>query len=514
MSPGCGFKRGGGWTQTVRSVNSVFGLRPSVGGERAVGVHLARHGANTDASAIVNRRRFIAGSACAALVPGLARGAPDAAPAELRFPRDFGWGVSTSAFQIEGALDADGRGKSIWDDAIIDDAAIARGPAVNHYYRWREDVALLQRLGAPIYRFSVAWPRVQPDGRGAVNQPGLDFYDRLVDELLAAGITPFLCLYHWDLPEALQSRGGWLNRAIVDDFARYADIVAHRLGDRVRHWIAVNEAFSVAFGGYGIGFYPPMIADEDAYFAAAHHLNLAQGAAFNALAAPGRQLGTAMCLYPVQAATDEDADLSAARFYEAMSTKLFLDPLMLGRYPELVADRVAPFVRDGDLATIRHRADFIGINYYSGDMRRAAPEARFGTESVKREGLPATGNGWTIEPDGLYDQLIELRDAYGNPAVYVTENGAAFTDRVNREHHVEDDDRVAFLRAHLASAHRALGDGANLRGYFVWSISDNYEWWVGFGARFGLVYVNVTTGERVPKRSFDWYREVIRTGSV
>jgi beta-glucosidase len=461
----------------------------------------------------MDRRSFIAGSALA-LATSAARADPGQTAGKLRFPRDFAWGVSTSAFQIEGALDADGRGKSIWDDAITDEPAIADGPAINHYYRWREDIALLRQLKLPVYRFSVAWPRVLPEGKGAVNQRGLDFYDRLVDGLLAAGITPFLCLHHWDLPLAVQARGGWPNRAIVDDFTRYAEIVAGRLGDRVRHWIAINEAFSIAFGGYGIGFYPPMIADEKAYFAAAHHLNLAQGAAFKALAAPGREFGTAMCLYPVRPATPSDADVAAARFYEAMSTKLFLDPLLRGRYPDLVESRIAPFLHDGDLAMIEHRGAFIGVNYYTPELRRSAPGARFGTESVKRDGVPETGNGWTIEPDGLYDQLIELRDAYGNPRTYVTENGAAFADSVDSKRRIDDEARIAFLRAHLTSAHRAHDDGANLCGYFIWSIADNYEWWVGFGARFGLVYVNAETGERLPKRSFDWYREVIASGAV
>jgi beta-glucosidase len=459
----------------------------------------------------MDRRNFIAGSALA-VATRVANAKPGADGGGLRFPPGFAWGVSTSAFQIEGALDADGRGKSIWDDAVIEDPVVADGPAVNHYHRWREDVALLRQLGVPVYRFSVAWPRVLPEGGGAVNQPGLDFYEGLVDGLLEAGITPFLCLHHWDLPAALQARGGWLNRAIVDDFTHYAAIVVARLGDRVGHWIAINEAFSIAFGGYGIGFYPPMIADEKSYFAAAHHLNLAQGAAFKLLARPGRQLGTAMCLYPVRPATPDKADVAAARFYEAMSTRLFLDPLTRGQYPDLVAGRIEPFLRDGDLATIQHKVDFIGVNYYTPEVRRAAPQARFGTEGVQRDGLPQTGNGWTIEPDGLYDQLIELRDHYGNPTVYVTENGAAFDDHVDRRRQVDDASRIAFLRAHLAAAHRALGDGANLRGYFVWSISDNYEWWVGFGARFGLVYVDVATGARVPKRSFDWYRQVIQSG--
>lgn len=299
----------------------------------------------------MQRRTFIAGSALAGLATGVTAVELAADTGSLRFPHDFLWGVSTSAFQIEGGLSAAGRGRSIWDDAAENDPALG-GRAVDHFHRWPEDLSLLQRLGAGVYRFSVAWPRVLPEGTGAVNPRGLDFYDRLVDRLLAAGITPIVCLYHWDLPASLQQRGGWLDRRVIDDFARYVRVVALRLGDRVRHWIPINEALSIAYGGYGIGFYPPKIRGESEYFAAAHHLNVAQGAAFKELPAPGRQLGTAMCLYPIHPATATDTDIAAAQRHEAISTRLFLDPLVLGRYPALVVERVAPYLRDGDMELI------------------------------------------------------------------------------------------------------------------------------------------------------------------
>lgn len=442
----------------------------------------------------VRRRDFLAGSALAALP---IRPRP-------RFPPDFVWGVATSAFQIEGALDADGRGASVWDAVARRDPAMA---AVDHYRRWRDDVALLARLGVNAYRFSVAWPRVLPQGDGKVNPAGLDFYDRLVDRLLASGIAPVLCLYHWDLPAALQARGGWLDRGLVEIFARYAGIVAARLGDRVRDWIAINEALSIANGGYLNGVYPPFQQDAAAYFRASHHLNLAQGAALAGLRAPGRRLGTAMALYPVHPASPRAADVAAARFHAAMSTRLFLDPLLLGRYPDLVAAHLGPHLRKGDLETIRQRIDFVGVNYYTPEYRRAAPQAPFGTAGAAPRG-PRTGNGWLIAPRGLYEQLLEFRDNYGNPPVWITENGAAFADRIR------DHGRIAYLRGHLRAAQRALAQGADLRGYFIWSLLDNYEWLVGFQSRFGLVYIDAATGARTPKESFAWYCRVIRSGLV
>ena len=462
----------------------------------------------------MRRRSFLTGSAGTAALTSLSvayrRGRSD----RVEFPRNFLWGVSTSAFQIEGALNLDGRGSSIWDDVAADGSGIIADPAADHYRRWRDDIELLKQLGVKAYRFSVAWPRILPEGNREVNHFGLDFYDRLVDCLLEANITPFLCLHHWDLPTHLQERGGWLSRDIVDNFTRYATIVADRMGDRIRFWIAINEALSIAYGGYGIGFWPPFIRDEKAYFAVAHHLNLAQGAAFKALASPGRKFGTATALYPIRPSTTALADVVAAQYHEAMSTKLFLDPLVHGRYPDLVEERLVSFIRDDDLTTIKHAVDFIGVNYYEPQYRCSAPGAPFGTEGKAPSEIPATDNGALVDPDGLYQQLIELRDQYGNPKIYITENGAAFKDQPDSSLRVADVRRSAFLRDHLLAAHRALSDEVNLAGYFVWSLVDNFEWRFGFEARYGLVYLDLTSGRRATKSSFDWYAEVIRSGAV
>lgn len=461
----------------------------------------------------MHRRHLLAGSGAAALTLLPTRhfsGEKDS----VQFPRNFLWGVSTSAFQIEGSLKSDGRGPSVWDDVAADGSDTTAEPAADHYRRWRDDIKLLKRLGVNAYRFSIAWPRILPEGDGDVNHPGLDFYDRLVDCLLEANITPILCLHHWDLPKHLQEMGGWCNRDIVHAFTRYAIIVAGRLGDRVKHWIAINEAYAIAYGGYGIAYWPPFLQDERAYFAAAHHLNLAQGAAFKVLTAPGRKFGTAMTLNPVHPSTHAVEDLAAARFHEAMSTKLFLDPLMRGRYPNLVEERLAQFTQSGDLTIVKHPVDFLGINYYEPEYRRSAPGAPFGTAGTAPSDIPATDGGALIDPDGLYQQLIELRDQYGNPTIYITENGADFKDEPYSGFQVSDVRRIAFLRDHLLAAHRAISDRVNLGGYFVWSLIDNFEWRFGFNRRYGLVYLNPDSGRRAPKASFHWYAKVIHSGAV
>ena len=461
----------------------------------------------------MRRRTFLAGSAATLSSVPIFKAAGSTEPS-VRFPRNFVWGISTSAYQIEGGLQVDGRGLSIWDGVFADGDGLTAEPTADHYRRWREDVRLLERLGVSAYRFSIAWPRILPEGAHQVNPLGLDFYDRIVDRLLAAGITPFVCLHHWDLPKALQDSGGWLNREIVDHFTAYALIVADRLGDRVQHWIAINEACALAYGGYGIGYWPPYIANEDAYFAAAHHLNLAQGAAFKALAAPGRKLGTAMSLYPIRPATQRPEDAAAARFHESMTTEFFLDPLIHGRYADLVAARVEPFVRGDDLAVIQHPIDFLGVNYYEPEYRYAAPGAYFGIDNMRPADVPKTDVGLLIDPAGLYDQLIHLRDRYGNTPIYITENGAAYHDNPDQEARIHDVKRIAFLREHLVAAHRAIVDGVNLQGYFVWSLCDDWEWRFGFTWRFGLVYLDIQSGQRTPKSSFDWYTQIVRNGVV
>jgi len=443
---------------------------------------------------------------------------PGAAMAdEIMFPADFVWGASTSAYQIEGGVDADGRGKSIWDVYCHTPGKIKDGDtgdvACDHYHRWREDVDLLAHGGFGAYRFSTSWPRILPAGAGAVEPRGLDFYDRLVDGLLARGITPWLCLYHWDLPQALQEQGGWVNRDIADKFAAYALVVAQRLADRVKHWAMFNEANVHALLGYGDGSHAPGVRGLANALAAIHHQNLAQGRALAALrsAHPGLRLGTVISLQPALPSSDSLEDRHAAERFGAFWNGAFLDPLLEGIYPEPIAAEFSALAAAGDLAAMRQPIDFLGVNYYSRMYIRNAPESLLGTTwGAVPGGLRFTDMGWPITPDGLYEQLTSLQRRYGDLALYITENGACFTDHVAADGSVNDTERVAYLRDHLAAARRALAAGVKLRGYFVWSLLDNFEWTEGYARRFGVVRVDFASQKRTPKASFAFLADMIR----
>ena len=435
----------------------------------------------------------------------------------LTFPDDFLWGAATAAYQIEGAWNEDGKGESIWDrfchtpDHIENDDT--GDVACDHYHRWREDVALMQRLGLPAYRFSVSWPRVIPAGRGAVNPPGLDFYDRLVDALLAAGIQPFLTLYHWDLPQALQDRGGWGARDTCGYFADYADRLARRLGDRVRHWATFNEPWVVAFVGHQYGWHAPGLQDEALTLQVAHHLLVAHGLATQALrAADARlQVGIVLNTRPVEPATDLEQDRALADQYWQRNEGWFLDPLLRAEYPpaawEDYGDR-RPAVQPGDMSLIAQPLDWLGVNYYS---RGVAQEGQL-LDPVP--GSDYTDMGWEIHAPALRRLLVRLKRDYPVPPLYITENGAAFPDQVSPDGRVHDPRRIAYLRDHLIQARLAIADGVDLRGYFVWSLLDNFEWAHGYAKRFGLIYVDYATQQRIVKDSGEWYARVIAHNGV
>ncbi len=433
------------------------------------------------------------------------------------FPADFVWGASTASYQIEGAVDADGRGKSIWDIFCHTPGRVKGGDtgdvACDHYHRWPEDVEWLQRSGFSAYRFSTAWPRILPTGTGAVEARGLDFYDRLVDGLLTRGVAPWLCLYHWDLPQALQDQGGWLQRDIADKFADYARVVAKRLGDRVRHWAMFNEANVHALFGHGIGSHAPGLTGFSNMLAAIHHQNLAQGRALQALRAEHSQLrlGTVINVQPARPSSARDEDRRAAERFDAFWNGAVLDPLCKGVYPAAIAADFAPLVAPGDLATIKQPIDFFGLNYYAPMYVAAAPQTLFGAWfGAAAPGTRFTAFGWPIDPSGLTDALRRLRDRYGNPEIYVTENGACYDDPVAPDGTVHDDDRVAYLRDHLTAACRALAEGVNLRGYFVWSLLDNFEWAEGYSRRFGIIHVDFASLKRTPKTSFAFLADIAR----
>jgi beta-glucosidase len=454
------------------------------------------------------------------------------------FPDGFLWGVSTAAYQIEGAVAEDGRGPSIWDTFSHTPGRTTNGDtgdiACDAYHRTEEDLGLLSGLGVNSYRFSIAWPRIQPDGRGAPNQAGLDHYRRLVDRLLDRGITPLVTLYHWDLPQPLQDKGGWATRDTAALFADYAAIVAGALGDRVQRWITLNEPWVAASMGYRSAEHAPGLADPDQYVAAVHHLLLGHGQATAAVRAAtpspqATQVGITLNMaqvYPDSA--DRPADRELAADVDADLNGVFLDPLTKGRYPDRLSEGQAPgpqLIRDGDFDVIRTPIDFLGVNFYAphfvavreGENYRRGDDPmpwRPGATFVRPPGLPVTAMGWLVDPNALYDLLVRVsEDAPGVP-LYITENGAACYDYVNPDGTVEDPERIDYLHGHLQAVRRAITDGVPMRGYFAWSLMDNFEWAHGYSKRFGLVFVDYGTQRRIPKRSAEWYAEVARTNSV
>jgi beta-glucosidase len=473
----------------------------------------------------------------------------------LAFPVGFVWGTATASYQIEGAAEEDGRGPSIWDTFSHTPGRTLDGDtgdvACDHYHRWPEDVGLLADLGASSYRFSIAWPRIVPAGAGAVNGAGLDFYDRLVDGLLERGIDPLATLYHWDLPQALEDEGGWLERSTAWRFAEYAEVVAARLGDRIRRWSTLNEPFCSSFLGYGSGAHAPGIRGIATALTAAHHLNLAHGLATSALRAGApRELEVSIVLNVAQVypASDDPTDLVAARHADEVANRVFLEPILRGRYPEtLLRDTRShtdwSFVQDGDLALINVPLDLLGVNFYS-PSRICGPRAGLATatdaattgrwvEDPSADAAPApvpwpgtdlawsvpqpgpyTDMGWRIEPQAFTDLLLRLSADYPEIPMMVTENGCAYPDVPGEDGQVHDERRIDYLRDHLAAVHAAIEQGADVRGYYLWSMLDNFEWALGYRKRFGIVHVDYETLVRTPKDSARWYRHVIAANGL
>jgi beta-glucosidase len=473
----------------------------------------------------------------------------------MAFPEGFLWGAATASYQIEGAVAEDGRGPSIWDTFSHTPGNTFHGDtgdlADDHYHRVEEDLDLMAGLGLGAYRFSIAWPRVQPDGRGSVNQRGVDFYRRLVDGLRSRGIRPAVTLYHWDLPQPLEDAGGWPERDTADRFADYALTVARALGDGVDLWITLNEPWVAAWIGYGTGRMAPGKTEIGLAVAATHHMLLGHGMAVRALREElGEQakLGVTLNLSPVRAHGNNPADARAQQLVDGNLNRLYLEPLFLARYPDDMLEHYRDHrpgfqvVREGDLRTIATAIDFLGVNYYSprnviglenladgkappglaamGGRRGSRAERDralaedLGAAEVQPLHLETSAMGWTIEPDGLTELLVRLQRDYRPPALYVTENGMAVHDYINPEGKVVDPERIGYLDGHLRAAEAAIQQGVQLGGYFVWSLLDNFEWAFGYSKRFGLVYVEYGSQRRVPKSSYDWYREVIAAGGL
>ena len=430
------------------------------------------------------------------------------------FPDGFLWGASTASYQIEGAVREDGRGVSIWDSFSHTPGKTANGDtgdvACDHYHRWREDVALLKELGVGAYRFSTAWPRIQPTGRGAPNEKGLEFYDRLIDALLDAKIQPWLCLYHWDLPQALEDKGGWRNRDTAYWYRDYAAIVARRFGDRVPYWATFNEPNIFTYRGLGHGDHAPGLQSREAVWRGIHTVNLAHGLAILALRErrADLKLGNIYNLAPREPATDREQDRVACELMDAIMNRAFPDPQWLGKYPEPIADDIKPYVQDGDLDIVKQKLDFFAFNHYSRARIRWDKDDLFHI-GYARIDAPVTAMGWPITPDGLRMSLVEAKERWsGDTPVYILENGAAFDDAVDSNGRVHDPQRVAFLRDYLGALLDAASAGVPVKGYFVWSLLDNFEWALGYDRRFGIVYVDYATQKRIPKDSFYFYREL------
>lgn len=449
---------------------------------------------------------------------------------KITFPDGFLWGAATSSYQIEGAWDADGKGESIWDRFTHTPGNIQDNStgdiACDHYNRYEDDVALMAALNLNAYRFSVSWPRVLPTGRGAVNQAGLDFYSRLVDSLLERSITPWVTLYHWDLPQALQDLGGWEVRSTAEAFADYADVLSQHLGDRVKHWITHNEPFVAAFLGHYWGGHAPGKKEFPAALRAAHHLLLSHGLAVPVIRrnSAGSQVGITLDLSPAMPASLDSADVQAAKFYDGFHNRWFLDPVHGRGYPKdmlavyndpdnranMVAGDALTCIQPGDMETIAVPTDFLGINYYFRTIARDNAADHTVPQTVFRQPkTDETEMGWEVYPQGLYNMLNRLHTEYAVPAIYVTENGSSYSDAPDETGRVRDVRRQRYLREHLLAGNQAIRNGVPFAGYFAWSLMDNFEWAFGFLQRFGNIYVDYETQQRTIKDSALWYRDVI-----
>jgi beta-glucosidase len=433
------------------------------------------------------------------------------------FPEDFVWGAATASYQIEGAANEDGRGESVWDRFSATPGKVRNGDsgavACDFYHRYSDDIRLMNELGIDAFRFSIAWPRVYPNPDGKINTKGLDFYDRLVDELLGNGITPYATLFHWDTPQWVEDAGGWPVRETVDHFSAYVEAVADRLGDRIGHWITHNEPWVVSWIGYGWGHHAPGRTSEADALATSHHLLLSHGKAVQILRerSPESQVGITLNLDYVYTAGDGADDAAAALWVDGFHNRWFLDPLFKGAYPADMLDawrEIAPDIQDGDLEVISQPIDFLGVNNYTSPLVAADTDGGR-SRIVHRADVDRTDMGWEVVPEGLRDLLIRLHKDYAPKAIYITENGAAFSDVRGHDGSVEDPERQAYLESYIGAVAEAAASGAPVRGYFAWSLLDNFEWAWGYWKRFGLIYIDYATLDRVPKGSFYWYRDLI-----
>ena len=439
-----------------------------------------------------------------------------------KFPQDFIWGVAASSYQIEGAVNADGRGESIWDRFSHTPGKTFNSDtgdvACDHYHQYKNDVKLMSELGVKSYRFSIAWPRILPNGKGDVNSAGLDFYDRLVDELIAHDIEPMATLYHWDMPQALDDEGGWLNRESADHFAAYTDVVSRKLGDRIKFWGTINEPICTAMLGYYLGMHAPGHEDKTMkeMNVALHHLLLGHGKAVRVLRQniADARVGAIINIYPVYPASDSDEDKAAAERFYMYHNHWFTGAMYTGKYPklgmELFAD-VAPPIQPGDMEIISTPTDYIGLNYYSRLVvaHNETANLPMKVEIVKPQDAEYTAMDWEVYPDGLHDVVERVYREYKPKEIFIVENGCAVNDVISDDGKVHDPQRVSYLRRHLQTLNKTIAEGIPVKGYYVWSLMDNFEWSHGYAKRFGIIYVDYKTQKRIPKDSYAYYQKVI-----
>ncbi|WP_456276210.1 GH1 family beta-glucosidase [Bacillus sp. AK128] len=446
----------------------------------------------------------------------------------IQFPKDFIWGTATSSYQIEGAVKEDGRGESIWDRFCRIPGKVQNKEngdiACDHYHLYEDDIKLIKSLGVQSYRFSVAWSRIFPEGTGTPNPKGLDFYKRLINSLLEHDIEPLLTMYHWDLPQLLQDKGGWMNRDMTDYFTDYATYLYQELGDTVKKWGTHNEPWVVSYKGYSLGNAAPGYLDFRSHLKASHHLLLSHGKAvqaFRELGPKGGEIGITLNIEPTYPLEDNEECKKAARIKDGFSNRWFLDPVLKGSYPQDLVDMYSKFetfdyIKNGDLEVTSSPMDFLGVNYYSISTNKPGNEGELGflgVESVKT-GRPVTYMDWEIEPQGLVDTLKRIKEDYGDIPVYITENGAAYDDQVEEDGSVNDEDRRSYIEMHLKACKEAIDAGVNLKGYYLWSLMDNFEWRYGYSKRFGMVRVDYDTLKRTPKNSALWYKKVIEANAI
>ena len=440
----------------------------------------------------------------------------------MHFPKGFMWGAATASYQIEGAWDEDGKGPSIWDTFSHTSGKVKNNEngdiACDHYHRYKDDVKLMKDPSLKSYRFSVSWPRIFPGGRGAVNKKGVEFYDNLVSLLLSNGIDPMITLYHWDLPQALQDLGGWENREVADQFAEYAGFMFHHFKGRVKKWITFNEPFCTSYLGHALGVHAPGIKDFKSAIRVSHNLNVAHAKAVRSFRKEnigGAEIGITLNLTPIYPYSEDYAE--TARFVDGVTNRWFLDPVLRGSYPEdiLMQHRErydVSFIERNDMEIIKNSPiDFIGINYYSRSVVKVkgSDPMKLLRSPYKPEGKEYTDMDWEVYPEGVYDLLMRIDGEYGHPKIYITENGAAYRDERTENGMIVDEDRISYLRRHFECADKALRDGVQLKGYYVWSLMDNFEWAEGYSKKFGIVCVNYETLERKKKKSALWYGDFI-----